>query len=221
MKKKLLSFILVFAFVLTSMTTPVLAMDFNSDNSDNSDNNAETYAAEDLGGTLTRTIDGTKIIAVWSSFDGAESYTVIREGENIYLNGELFGDYDSITNKVMLPDTCERTPLMNLTATSITWGSWEYFNEQVNTGGLPVAIIAGLIAVVAPWMGLRLITTAIGVTAGYSTYYIISGRIRYGTDDTYLYYQRYTSLIDDDGRYVINNFYGSGKTPLDNNGGAK
>lgn len=118
---------------------------------------ANCYTSDELGGTLTRTFEGDRIIVTWVSSDGMDSYTLIRQNGVVYLNNEFFLTlYDEIS-----PLTYEDTYILNR-ASGITWGTWHTFSDQVNTGGMPVALIAGVISAAAPWLGIRVIAAAIG-----------------------------------------------------------
>lgn len=190
------------AFILACMSTTITAVQLSS-----SDQDVDTYSSVELGGTLTRTIEDTRIIVTWVSFDATETYTLIREGENIYLNGELFDKINIVASPY------ESTNISDRASSNIKWGTWQTFSQQIDTGGVPTILVASLIALTAPWWSIKFIATAVASVAS-SEFYTVSGKMRYGHDDVYSYYERYTSLQSDSGKYLITDSFDTGKEYL-------
>ena len=172
-------------------------------------NSYETWYSEELGGTLVRSFDDNVVTVKWIPISGESDAITITN---------LNADVSRLVSKSAITDfaTMKNPSLLTPSASnSVRWGSWQSFSTQVNTGGLPVALVAGVIAAVAPGIPLKVIASAIATVAGYSSYYTISGKIRYGSDNKYQYYERYTTILDQNGNsFGIKNFYDSGKTRL-------
>lgn len=200
--KKVLSLILSFAFILSIGTISVSA---NANNT--KDAAREECYLEEFGGTLVRYTEGSAVVVKWipEAVD-SEIVTIVNHDGVISIDNEIL--YTLVEADVPI----NHSPALTA-ATDVSWGTWQTFSERVNTGGVPVVIAAGIIAAAAPWVAVRVIAAAIGGIAS-SEYYTISGKLRYGSDDDYFYYQRYTSIQTDTGAYIIKDFYDTGKEPL-------
>lgn len=202
MTKKLTSLALALVMCMT-LCVPAFAANLSSANS-----TSGTFVSQELGGTLTRIIQGSKVIVTWVSDNETGSYTLVSDGENVYLNGTVFDGLDKILKQVPL---IERIPMVRQASSNITWGAWQSFRDKVNTGGIATALIAGALATRCPWMPLSILLVSITTISAKTDYIIVSGRIRYGHDSTYRHYERYTSLIADNGSYLLTDFHDSGK----------
>lgn len=203
MKKRILSAILVLSFIFSCFSiTPMAASTYNHTTNVPL---IDSYTSAELGGVLTRTIEGTKIVITWEPFsNNGDAYTLVREENNIFFDGALMAD----ENNAFAIKEFARARI-----SSVKWGAWQTFSERVNTGGMPVVVVAGVIAAVAPGITVRAIAAAIAGIAS-SEYYTVSGRMRYGTDSKYDYYERYTSIQTDTGTYLIRDSFDQGKKPI-------
>ena len=171
----------------------------------------EVFYSEDLGGTFVRSIKGTVVIVEWIPNDSAvDRFILVNQNGVITLNGDNFITLDTLDISNM---EYPKSGFLQ-TASDIKWGSWHEFSEQVNTGGYSTAIAAGLVAAAAPWVSVRLIATLISGMASASEYYTISGKLRYGEDDTSFHWERYTSIQNDKDEYLIRDHFDAGEEPL-------
>ncbi|MBO4235212.1 MAG: hypothetical protein J5928_02045 [Firmicutes bacterium] len=197
--KRLLSTMLILIMIMVSATSVSTAAETPKDSGEVAV--FEEYVSKELGGTFTRIITDGVVTVVWEPFYNAEdTFTISKH----------------ISNTMGLSIMQKSNPGVSVQGVYVTrasWGPWQYFNERVYTGGLGVAATAAVIAAVAPWVGLRVIAAIISVGAT-SDWYDISGRIRYKSDNTYFYYERYTNIQKDNGNYVLSNFYDSRRTLL-------
>lgn len=190
--KKVLSMVLLFTLTLSMgvITTSAETLDLGD---------SEVYYSIELGGTFIRRIEGDKVIVKWIPKESdVKSFTIINENGNVYCNNYTIDLYLS-ENLVIASDS------------NIRWGTWQTFSNQINTGGLAAAELVGLISSCAPWLPVRVIGSVVVTTISYSKYYVISGKLRLGTDDKYDYHERYTSIQDDDGEYLLKDYFDSGK----------
>lgn len=133
----------------------------------------------------------------WKSFDGKEEHTAINENGKLYLDGELINNELISTLTNIFPHNKD----VSLQST-ITWTEWQDFDEEIKTGGKTAAAIGVLLIAACPWAGVKVILGVVGIIqSSYSTVNI-KGRLRYGNDGEYYYYERYT------------NFYGNGEDAL-------
>lgn len=196
----MLSFVLILSLMLSFFSTTAMAI---SDDKTTSLNPVETYTSMELGGIMTRTIEDNKVTVTWTPFDKeSEPFTIIRDDGGLYLDAAAISVGSAIAPFMVASSDFD----------NVNWGDWQTFSERVETGGKKTALVAAIISAAAPWMALRVITAAITVAAS-SDYYIIEGRIRYGMDEKkeYLFYERETSIIDDRGKAIIENYVDRGR----------
>ena len=190
--KKVLSMVLLFTLTLSMGLITVSAETLDLGDS-------EVYYSVELGGTFIRRIEGDKVIVKWIPKESnVKSFTIINE------NGDVYCDNYNI-------DLYLSENLVTTSDSDIRWGTWQAFSNQINTGGLAAAVVVGLISSYAPWLPVRVIGSIVAATISYSKYYVISGRLRLGTDDKYDYHERYTSIQADDGEYLLKDYFDSGK----------
>ena len=144
------------------------------------------------GFTIKRTIDGDSVFAETTDKDGntyIASYIdgVLRLDDEIimvstnmdFLSSKSEFDFDSTDYMVM---------------SDVVWGSWSTSSETIQTGGKSTYAIATLISVVCPWVGFSLLLDVAAQIAYNYDSIVIKWKMRYGEDNTYIYYQRYTSI---------------------------
>lgn len=206
-KSKLLACILAFTMFLGCIPSNVYA----SVNS-----TVETYEVKEFGVVYEKIIMEDKTIMNIKSLDGVIIHTLMDYNGSTYLDGDVISVNKN--NCVNIPDVLPAPPLKSDT---ISWGSWQTNTiATIDTGGLPAAIIYGLIALYAGWCGIGIISSVAAATAGTYDELEIKVKMRYGTDDKYLHYQRYTYFYGD-GKLIpdlglnVNPFYDTGKTSLD------
>lgn len=200
--RKILSIILSFTVIFSIGTISVSAKEYDLETI-----KEETYYSEDLGGTFVRYIEGCTVIVKWIPENIDEDPFVITNRDGVIkLNGNVLMSFDDTNMEFDKSETL-------LAGTDIKWGEWHTFNQKVETGGVPVAAVAGIISAAAPWLGVSVIAAAIAGVAS-SEYYTLSGKLRHGSDDRYDYYERYTNLQTDSGTYILKDHFDSGKTRL-------
>ncbi|WP_313346356.1 hypothetical protein [Sedimentibacter sp.] len=171
-------------------------------------NNIEIYADKLLEDyTFERVIGNGSVTVFIKSMDGTVQHILINNNGNIYLDGEL------INNRIINNAYAYDENSLSNTIESITWGPWQSSYQEIETGGLTTVIIAGLILLFAPWISVKVAAVIAGAVAGKYDIVGIDIEIRYGTDDEYLHYQRYTDFYGD-GEHVYGPYYDTGKTAL-------
>ena len=150
------------------------------------------YQNENLNGELTRTVkaDGM-IISEWRGADGEVACTILYPGGRLYADGKLVGVLSVEQNR-----SSNEIGIYRLFAlpNNINWGNWTNFSEKIHTGGQPAAVITSMIGIVCP-EGIPQLTADMITQIQLSYDYLeLRGRIRYGTDETYSYFQRYSNL---------------------------
>ncbi|WP_432406368.1 hypothetical protein [Wukongibacter sp. M2B1] len=174
----------------------------------------ETYVSKELGVTLERIVDGNKVTVNVKSPDGTLIHTLMDYNEKTYLDGAVISGSNN-SKKIGFDVEELKADLKTASASSsISWGSWQTSTvaKDVKTGGLSTALVAALIA----WCPLGVIATIAAVVAGSYDTLTIKVKMRYGEDDEYLYYQRYTYFYGDGNliRIPENPVYDTGKEPL-------
>ncbi len=192
MKRKLFALVMVLCMTFCSLTVPAFAA--VNDVETEVAGKTETYISYELNGVLKRTITEEGIvIATWESFDGSENHTAINKEGTLYLDGEIVSNFN-----FQIPQEIISANISEIMATGdIAWGKWNTFSEDVRTGGKTAAAITGVISVAAPWMS---VSTIAGIAHDIQENYDfvrIKGKIRYGDDGKYFYYERYTNLYGD------------------------
>ena len=201
--KKMLSLILAVAMIIPMGVIGVAAEAPDLDEKAN-----EVYYSEEFGGTFSRSIEGDVVTVRWIPENSNEDgFTLVNNNGVVTLNGDRFLTLDGFSNVDLSQSD------MLSTTSNITWGKWQTFSDRVETGGIPTIVVAGVIAAAAPWLSVKIIASVVAGVAS-SEYYTVSGKIRYGSDDTYYYYERYTSLQTDTGTYLIKDSFDTGKEPL-------
>lgn len=202
----MLSLILVVAMIIPMGVIGVAAETPGLDEKAN-----EVYYSEEFGGTFSRSIEGDVVTVRWIPENSDEDgFTLVNNNGVVTLDEDRFLTLDSFNNVNSVD--LSQSDMLSTTA-NITWGKWQTFSERVETGGVPTVVVAGVIATVAPWLSVKVIASVVAGVAS-SEYYTVSGKIRYGSDDTYYYYERYTSLQTDTGKYLIKDTFDTGKEPL-------
>lgn len=145
---------------------------------------------------LKRENSSEKTIVYVKGKDGAILHTIVN------YNGAIFVD------NIKLCETGYIRQSLNInefaTANSgrsgtIKWEAWQDMaTQEIETGGLTSAVIAGVIAAAAPWVGVRVAASVAAAVAGKYDTVTISGKIRYGGDqDDIGYYERKTYFYGD------------------------
>lgn len=133
------------------------------------------------------------------------------EGNTIYLNGTYLCGTESVFHDT---ENTDKT----LSTRSISWGAWKNFEtDKIKTGGLTTSVICGIIVLKVGWCPAGIAATVAGITAGKYDVLSTKGRIRYGRDSRYQYYQRETKFYGD-GKLIYGPFTDKGKTPLNGTG---
>lgn len=154
---------------------------------------------------MIRSFEEDKVIVKWiPDVSTLSPIIVVNSHGTLIVNGQYFANLDDYNT------IGARYNSSSISALAADWGNWIPFNQRVETGGLPVSIVATVICASAPWVSVRIIAGVIGSLAN-SDYYIISGKIRYKSDAQYTYYERYTNIINDKGTYVLKDFFDSGQ----------
>lgn len=203
-KRKVLSCLLIICLSLTCIPFNAFAEEVKS---------TETFTVKELGVIYERTIENDKIIVNILSLDGKVLHTIEKIGEYGYLDGELVYQENSNIDKFGI------NSLMTTTKSkSVDWGSWSSKTEiaDFKTGGLTTVIIAGFIVAYAPQVSLTVAGIIAGAAAGMYKKITIKVKIRYGSDDEYQYYERYTYFYGDGELITLpeNPFFDSGKKHL-------
>lgn len=202
--------------LLTSLVITILIISFIPINSFASGSlSIETYTSKQLGVTFERIVEEDKVIVNIKSPDGVIIHTLMDYAEKIYLDGNVISTNDHNNFNKLNIDVLKADLTSN---DDINWGSWRLNTiTTIETGGYSTAIIAGLIALYAGWCPLGAIAAIASITAGMYDELEIKVMIRYGTDDEYEYYQRYTYFYGDGTLISIpeNPVYDSGKKFLD------
>jgi hypothetical protein len=199
MKRKLV--ILLTAFLIVS-TLPLNVYAVQGDFS----NSKEIYTDENLNFTLERVIDSGKVTVFVKSPDRSTQHTIINDNGKLYLDGKEINN--NLANNLY-------SKSLNLdTSSSISWGPWQTSYQTIDTGGLSTAVIAAIIAAAAPWVPVRVVAAVASAVAGKYDTLGIKIQIRYGSDDQYYYYERYTDFYGD-GEHIYGPFYDTGKEPLE------
>ncbi|MTI48891.1 MAG: hypothetical protein FH761_13685 [Firmicutes bacterium] len=205
-KKELLAILLIACLIITAFPLNIFATEeyFSSDK--------EVYTDEELGFTLERNIDDDKITVFVKTLKGVIQNTIVNDNGKIYLDGnELNNNFiDNLSSK---SSNLDHSSSLYSTTESIDWGSWHYSSDEISTGGLSTAIIAGIIAATAPWVGITIIGVIAAAVAGKYDTIQIEWQIRYGDDDEFFYYERYTDFYGD-GTHIGGPYYDTGKEPL-------
>lgn len=162
--------------------------------------------------------DGSKVIVNVKSPDGTLIHTLMDYNGKTYLDGVVISGSNN-SKKIGLDVDELKADLKTVAASSsISWGSWQASTvaKDVKTGGLSTALVAALIVLYARWCPLGVIATIAAVIAGSYDTLTIKVKMRYGEDDEYLYYQRYTYFYGDGNLIKIpeNPVYDTGKEPL-------
>ena len=145
---------------------------------------------------MKRENSSEKTIVYVKGKDGAILHTIVN------YNGAIFVD------NIKLCETGYIRQSLNInefaTANSgrsgtIKWEAWQDMaTQEIETGGLTSAVIAGVIAAAAPWVGVRVAASVAAAVAGKYDTVTISGKIRYGGDqDDIGYYERKTYFYGD------------------------
>jgi len=200
MKRKFLVILLTACLFVTTLPLNIYADQGGLSNS------KEFYTDENLNFTLERIIDNGKVTVFVKSPDGSIQHTLINDNGKVYLDGKVI-DKNLINNLYSKSSNLYKS-------SSISWGPWQSSYQTINTGGLGTAIIAGLIAVYCPYVPITVIAVIAAAVAGKYDTVGINIRIRYGSDDEYYYYERYTDFYGD-GEHIYGPFYDTGKEPLE------
>lgn len=175
----------------------------------------EIYVSKELGVTFERTIEKDKIIVNIKSSDGSLLHKLMNYDGDTYLDGEIISS--NIVSEINDFEINKTYLESNLGSKDISWGPWQTNTiATIQTGGLTTVIIAGLIALYAGWCPLGVISAIASFTAGKYDELKIKVSIRYGSDDIYYYYQRYTYFYGD-GELIpspVNPSYDTGKEYL-------
>ena len=198
--KKFISFLLAICLI-SLMQLNVYASDLSS--------NKQTVEGERLGDyTFERIFENGKVLAYVKALDGTILHKAINENGKVFLDGELIN-----TEKIITTNLYENSPL-EFILSSIEWGSWNYSYESVDVTGLEAKAIAAIFLVYFHWAGISIIYDLASIVAGQYDTVDFEFKIRYGTDDEYLYYQRYTTIYGD-GTRLFGPHYDNGKKYLD------
>lgn len=187
--KKVIALIAILCMLFSIFTVTSLAL--------TTDDKVEIYKNRDLNGELTRTVkaDGT-VISDWKGEDGERARSILYPDGRIYADGKLVGTLQIETNKLSSEVGFE----LHAASGDVSWGKWQNFSETIQTGGKSAAIITSMIGLVCP-EGLTSLTADLIAQIQMAYDYLeFRGRVRYGSDTTYYYYERYS------------NFYGNGLT---------
>lgn len=150
--------------------------------------------------------------------NGALQDTLTSENGNIYLNGEFVCtsiEADMIVESMLSPSSILSHPKIQPFATaSISWGKWQTCEPiTIKTGGKPASVLYGIIALKVGWCAPGVIAVVAGIIAGNYNTLKITSKIRYGSDATYLHYERKTWFYGD-GKLIYGPTTDKGKKPL-------
>lgn len=174
----------------------------------------EIYASKELCVIFERIVEENKVTVNIKSPDGAIVHTLNNYAGKTYLDGKvIYGNDYSNVNELDVNDL--KAGLTS--SSSIDWGPWQSNTvATIKTGGYSTAVITGLIALYVGWCPLGVISSIASTTAANYEELKIKIKIRYGSDNEYFHYQRYTYFYGDGALINIpgNPFYDTGKEPL-------
>ncbi len=187
-KMKMVSVFLIACMILINIpTVQADKLDISS---------SDIYVNEEENYMLERVVDKTKVTVFVKSLSGDTQHVVVNDNGSLYLDGELLQE-ETYNDMILL----NSKQLLNIgqpsTYASDNWGRWSTtWLGPYKTGGLSVAVIAGIISAVAPWVSLRAAAAAWAVVAAKADTIKIKTRIRWKSTPGYLHYQRQTSIHD-------------------------
>ena len=197
--KKLIAFLLVVCLI--SM------IPINGYASDLS-NSKQVFTDDVLGDfTVERIIENGKVTVYAKSLDGTILHTAINDNGKLSLDGEI------INTKIINTSYLNEKNAIGYTRSSINWGPWQYSELEFDSDGMTTTAIFIILSSLSPWVPLsRLIDIASMIAGNYDNVQI-GIWIRYGSDDTYLYYERDTTFYGD-GTYLFGPVHDAGKEYL-------
>jgi len=197
--KKLIAFLLV-ACLISLIPINGYASDLS--------NSKQVFTDDVLGDfTFERTIENDKVTVVVKTIEGKIVHTVVLKNNILSIDGRVINK--NISN---LMDPLEYSNSM-IMSTDSEWGPWLPFGETIYINGLTAVAIGAAIYAIAPQIGVINAMSWGNLVDDMVDEIIISGAIRYRSDDEYHYYERYTSLVID-GDDVLDTVYDTGKTAL-------
>lgn len=172
----------------------------------------------ELGVNYEQSVENGRTTILIKDMEGVLQDTLTSENGNIYLNGEFLctsSEADLIVESILSqPSTLSYSEVQPFAASSISWGKWQTCEPiTIKTGGKTAAVLYGIIALKVGWCAPGVIAVVAGIVAsGYDTLKVKS-KIRYGTDATYLHYERKTWFYGD-GKLIYGPTVDKGKKPL-------
>jgi len=199
---------LTIALVCATLTSTVFAAEKDILSS------REIYTDKNLGAIFERIIDDKQVTVLIKSIDGSIEHTLVRNGDTATLDGEILDEQicNSVTKFAGSMNYFTSPALLRAPA-AVNWEAWQTSSETINTGGLATVAIAGLIMLFSPWIGLSVAAVLAGSIAGKYDTVKIRWKMRYGTDNKYLYYERVTDFYGD-GKHFAGPYKDRGKTAL-------
>jgi hypothetical protein len=157
--------------------------------------------------TLERIIEKDKVTVYAKSLDGTILHTAINE------NGELSLDGEIINTNIINTSYLNEKNAIGYTRSSINWGPWQYSELEFDSDGKNTAAILTILSALSPWVTLSVLIYVASDIAGNYDNVQIGIWIRYGSDDTYFYYERDTTFYGD-GSYIYGPVRDAGKEYL-------
>lgn len=171
-------------------------------------NSKQVFTDDVLGDfTLERIIEKDKVTVYAKSLDGTILHTAINDNGKLSLDGEI------INTKIINTSYLNEKNAIGYTRSSINWGTWQHSELELATGGMSTVAIASAISALSPWVSLIVIAEIASMIAGDYDNVQIGIWIRYGSDDTYFYYERDTTFYGD-GSYIYGPIRDTGKEYL-------
>jgi hypothetical protein len=194
--KKIISLLLVVC-LMSLIPINGYASDLSSSN--------QVFTDDVLGDfTVERIIENGKVTVYAKSLDGTILHTAINDNGNLFLDGEIIS-----TQIVSSPYINEKLSFSYIPL-SINWGQWQYSELEFDSDGMTTAAIFAILSALSPWVSLSaLIDVASAIVGNYDNVQI-GIWIRYGSDDTYFYYERDT-IFYGDGSYIYGPVRDSGR----------
>ncbi len=205
--KKFFSFLTITSLIMVSSLCTAAA---ESQYQLSENRSATIIPCPDLGVYYERIVEDNSTTVLIKGEDGVLQDTLLLKDGNVYLNGSfLFSN----TNNTVSSVASDFFASNSIELKSVSWGQWlDCAPITIKTGGLSTAVICGLISLNVGWCPLGVATAVASIVAGKYDTLKVTAKIRYGTEGSYIRYERKTWFYGD-GKLIYGPFTDTGKRP--------